>query len=76
MESLTGFELKKTKGNSESATQTSARRSRCDLPEAKVKEASLLLLHVALEATTTAEYCFPQSSFTEQVVVLEEQKTT
>lgn len=36
----------------------------------------MLLLHVALEATTTAEYCCPQSSFAEQAVVLEEQEAT
>lgn len=45
-------------------------------PESKVKDAPALLLHVALEATTSAEYRRPQSNFTEQVVVLDEQETT
>ncbi len=56
--------------------QDICRWSRCHLPESKVKAAPVLLLHVALEAMTTAEYWCPQSSFTEHVVVLEEQETT
>lgn len=35
-----------------------------------------VLLHVAVEATTTAEYWRPHSTFAVQVVVLEEQRTT
>lgn len=46
------------------------------LPESKVKDAPVLLLHVALEAITTAVYWRPHSSFAEHVVVLEEQDTT
>lgn len=45
------------------------------LPELKVKGEELLL-HDAVEATTTAEYWCPQSIFTEQVVALVEQETT
>lgn len=44
------------------------------LPELKVKGEELLL-HDAVEATTTAEYWCPQSTFTEQVVELVEQET-
>lgn len=51
-------------------------RNRSYLPEAKVILADALLLHVAVEATTTAEYWRPQSTFAEQVVVLAEQETT
>lgn len=36
----------------------------------------VLLLHVALKAIKVAVYWCPQSSFAEQVVVLEEQETT
>lgn len=46
------------------------------VPESNVKDGPVLLLHVTLEAITTAEYWCPQSSFAEQVVVLEEQETT
>lgn len=50
-------------------------KSRCHVPETKVRLSDLLLLHVALEATTKAEYCFAQSTFNEQVVLLVPQET-
>ena len=66
----------KTKRNIDSPILSFSGRSRFHLPEVKIKAAPGLLLHVVLEAATTAEYWCPQSSFTEQVVVLEEHETT
>lgn len=48
---------------------------RFHLPESNVRAAEALLLHVTLEATTTAEYSFAQSTLNEQFVMLVRQET-
>ncbi|TNN48239.1 hypothetical protein EYF80_041553 [Liparis tanakae] len=62
-----GFKISKTQ------PETSCTRHS---PESKVMGAPALLLHVALVATTTAEYRRPQSSRSEQVVALDQQEAT